>query len=126
MNTKTTLLIKQRIRRKNNNNAYTKKYEKTINGFTVRMYRNMLSRVTGVQYKKSHLYLGLPILDKEEFYQWIRTNDEFLKLFQEWKLSGYNRRLTPTVDRINPDKGYELFNMRIVTHSFNSSNIRRC
>jgi hypothetical protein len=34
--------------------------------------------------------------------------------------SGYDRKLTPTVDRINTELGYEIHNMRWLTHSENS------
>ena len=111
----------QREKRKLNGNLYTRTYEKTINGFLMRMYRNMKSRVSGIQQKKAHLYSGKYILPREEFYKWAKPNKEFLNLFYAWEKSGYNRRLTPTVDRIDPSRGYELKNMEWVTHSLNSS-----
>jgi hypothetical protein len=111
----------QRKYRARTNNKCTAKYEKTPNGFIMRMYRNMQSRVTGVQSKKAHLYLGLPLLDRQSFYDWVKKNDKFWELYNDWVFSGYNRKYTPTVDRINPSKGYELGNMEIVTHSENSS-----
>ena len=111
--------------RKNNGNIHTKQYEKTINGFTMRMYRNMQSRINGVQKKKAHLYMGKCLLPREDFYNWIRNNDVFLEMFISYKESGYNQKICPTVDRIDPSKGYYLDNMRIVTHSFNSANTSR-
>ena len=59
----------QRLRRRLNNNSYTKKYEKTKSGFLMRLYRNMQSRVTGVQRKKLHLYAFCSLLSREEFYK---------------------------------------------------------
>lgn len=110
----------QRIKRSANRNEATHKYEKTPNGFLMREYRNMESRVTGVQKQKAHLYLGLPLLDRDSFYAWANLQMTFHDLFQMWWLSGYNRKLTPTVDRINSSKGYEIGNMEWVTHSVNS------
>lgn len=110
----------QRIRRKKNGNAVTKKYEKTINGFLVRLYRNMLSRVTGVQKLKHHLYQNKELLSKTEFYEWAKTHKVFLSLYHDWVENNYDRKLTPSVDRINPQQGYNLSNMEWVTHSENS------
>ena len=112
----------QREQRAKDGNAYTKKYEKTKKGFLVRTYRNMKSRVTGVQEKKSHLYFGLQILPKEDFYEWSLSDKNFLELFSEWELSGYERKLSPSIDRIDSKKGYFLQNMRWITHSENSRN----
>lgn len=111
---------KQRERRKRNNNWDCKKYEKTIPGFLMRLYRNMLSRTTGVQKQKYHLYAGCYLLPKEEFYEWAMTNPIFHNLWKIWVDSGYDRKLTPSVDRINSIDGYSIDNMEWVTHSENS------
>ncbi len=110
----------QRIKRKENKNETTHKYEKTPTGFLMREYRNMESRVTGVQKEKAHLYLGLPLLDRFEFYDWAKSQQSFFVLFKIWENKGYDRKLTPTVDRIDSSKGYEFGNMEWVTHSENS------
>lgn len=111
----------QREYRRKHGNGHTHKYEKTPNGFLMRLYRNMQSRVTGVQAKKAHLYRGLPILPREDFYAWAKAHPDFAQMFEEWKTAGYSRKLTPTVDRINSAEGYTLSNMRWLTHSVNSS-----
>lgn len=98
-----------------------KKYEKTKNGFLVRLYCNMKGRVNGTQKHKFHLYAGCKILGKEKFYKWANESLEFHRLFKEWEDAGYPMKLTPSVDRKNPFYGYELFNMEWVTHSINSS-----
>ena len=101
-------------------NKATQKYEKTPKGFLVRTYRNMLSRVTGVQKNKAHLYKGKPILNKHTFYVWALTDKNFLELFKVWEGSNYSRKLTPSIDRIDPAHGYTLDNVRWLTHSENS------
>lgn len=105
---------------KTTKNITTKRYEKTENGFLMRIYRNMKSRVSGVQKQKAHLYVGKYLLPKEEFYAWAKPNLKFKTLFKKYKKTGYDRKLAPTVDRIDSDKGYELSNMRWITHSENS------
>lgn len=120
MNVKQLRNQKQREYRKKNGNFHTKKYEKTINGFLVRKYRNMESRICGIQKVKYHLYRGLDLLSREDFYQWSKLSVTFIKLFDEWIASGYSRKLTPSVDRVNPSEGYHLSNMEWVTNSENS------
>lgn len=111
----------QREWRKKTQNKSTKKYEKTPKGFLMRTYRNMQSRVTGVQSKKAHLYKGLELLDREDFYNWAIDNKDFRRLYDRWRNCNYDRKLTPSINRIDSDKGYVLDNIEWVTHSVNSS-----
>ena len=113
---------KQRRLRDANGNYYTKKYEKTPNGFLMRLYRNMQSRITGVQKQKSHLYVGKELLSREDFYKWAKetTVIKFTEMFEVYKNSGFDRKLSPTVDRVDSQKGYTPDNMRWLTHSENS------
>lgn len=110
----------QRERRRANGNAYTLKYERTKSGKLMRTYRNMESRVTGVQRAKFHLYRGKELLSREEFYAWALASHEFHRLFREWEESGYQMALAPSVDRVDSAKGYAVENMQWVTHSENS------
>jgi hypothetical protein len=118
--TKTEFNAYQRDLRKHNGNATTKRYEKTIPGFLMRCYRNMQSRVTGVQKKKLHLYRGLSILDRQSFYAWARNDWQFYGLWIDWVKSGYDRHLSPSINRIDPSRGYEPDNIEWLTHSENS------
>jgi hypothetical protein len=99
---------------------WSKKYEKTRFGYLMRKYRNMQSRITGVQKSKFHLYKGLELLSREDFYNWAYNHAEFLKLFVKWRNSGYDRKLAPSVNRIDSSRGYVLANMEWITHSENS------
>jgi len=67
------------------------------------------------------LYLGKSLLARDVFYDWAFNSKEFHILFKTWKDSGYDRKLTPTVDRIDSRYGYSLDNMEWITHSENSS-----
>lgn len=120
MMTKEERLAYQRERRKQNGNADIKKYEKTEKGFLMRLYRNMKSRITGVQKQKHHLYEGKTLLSKGEFFDWATSQPEFYNLFTRWVEASYDRKLTPSVDRKDSTKGYEQDNMEWVTHSENS------
>ena len=100
--------------------ARQKRYTRTPKGFLVRLYRNMKSRVEGINAERAHLYMGLPIIDKEEFYTWALNHPEFIKLFDTWVKKRYNRKYTPSVDRVDPTLGYTFDNMEWVTASENS------
>jgi hypothetical protein len=114
-----------RINRLNNSNLWTRRYEKTKKGFLVRMYRNMKSRVVGIQKGCIHLYVGLEILPKDEFYDFALNNSEFHRLFKEWENALYERRLCPSIDRIDTKFGYTLGNIQFLTMSENSSKTSR-
>lgn len=113
-------LERQKELRLLNNNAYTKKYERTKKGFLVRKYRNMQSRVNGVQKLKAHLYNNLEILDREDFYRWALSSVEFHRLFKEYENNDYPMKICPSIDRVDPLKGYTIDNIRWLTHSENS------
>jgi hypothetical protein len=111
----------QRTQRKLNGNSDTKKYEKTKRGFLMRLYRNMQSRIMGIQKQKAHLYVGKNLLEREVFYVWAMSSTSFHLLFDAWEKEDYPRKYTPSVDRINSTIGYDLANMEWVTMSENSS-----
>ena len=109
----------QRERRKKTQNSATKKYEKTIRGYIMRTYRNMLSRTQGLV--KPELYKGLSIMSKSRFYAWSLNDKHFGKLYKTWVTSGYDRRLSPSINRKDSAKGYDTDNVEWVTQSDNSS-----
>lgn len=113
-------LAYQRERRKATGNACTQKYERTKHGKLMRIYRNMKSRIEGVQKSKAHLYAGKYLMPKEEFYVWAIMSPDFHRLYAEWVESGYERKLAPSVDRKDSSIGYRAWNMEWVTHSENS------
>jgi len=104
----------------NGGKDYYAKYEKTKKGFLMRKYRNMQSRVLGIQKLKAHLYLGKSLLDRQIFYDWALSSKEFHSLFKIWEEANYDRKLCPSVERINSSLGYTLSNMEWITHSENS------
>lgn len=110
----------QREKRRREKDATTKRYEKTKKGFLMRTYRNMLSRVKGIQKKNFLGYYGLEILPKEEFYEWSLNNEDFHTIFEEWEKRGYEQKYSPSIDRIDPREGYYLLNMQWITVSENT------
>jgi hypothetical protein len=110
----------QREYRKKTGDMQTKKYEKTPRGYLMRTYRNMQSRVKGIQKLKAHLYCNLELLDRESFYQWALADANFFRLYNEYVASGYDMKKAPSIDRINSKEGYTFENIRWITHSENS------
>lgn len=104
--------------------TWTKNYEKTPKGFLVRAYRNITSRVRGIQKKGSHNYRDLPVMAKSDFYATYETDPTFLELLKNYRTSGWKPSKAPSVDRIYPWFGYVHGNIRWVTHSENSANTR--
>lgn len=86
----------------------------------MRKYRNMLSRIKGIQKTKIHLYQDKQILSKNDFYVWAKSNSNFMKLWQNYMKFGRKMGLAPSIERINPKLGYVLENMEWITHSENS------
>lgn len=80
----------------------------------------MESRIEGVQRTKAHLYSGKNLLGREVFYTWALEDPGFQNLYAAWESAEFPRKLSPSVDRIDSSRGYELENMEWVTHSENS------
>jgi hypothetical protein len=95
-------------------------YEKTPKGYLMRSYRNMLNRVLGINKKAAKNYFGLFVLPKDTFYSWSLTNPDFLQLWDSYISSGFERKLCPSIDRVNSSLGYSLDNLRWITQSQNS------
>lgn len=92
----------------------------------MRAYRNMLSRVVGIQKKEAHYYEGLSILPQNVFRVWAVQDSAFQQLWAIWqKTIPLDRRLTPSIDRKDVLKGYILDNMQWVTHAVNSGRLTR-
>ena len=91
----------------------------TIDVFLKNLYRSMKRRVNGQATKRPDLYTGLPILPREVFIEWSKNHPDFLKLYKRWLSSEFDRKLTPTVNRMNSSKGYLLNNIEWMTNSQN-------
>lgn len=98
--------------------ANNRKYYKTRFGKIVMTYNNMNRRVRG--YVKKHIYEGLEILSREDFYNFAKDSKEYNELYDKWVESNYDRKLSPSIDRIDSEGGYTLDNIRFITHSENS------
>ena len=105
---------------KNKKRLYKKfqTYNRSFYGKLVRMYLNAQQRVKGQDHHRLS-YKGMSILDRQIFYKWAIESTNYCYLWQQWKDSNYELKLTPTIDRLDKNKGYILSNIEIVTLSEN-------
>lgn len=84
-------------------------------GKLVHTYHNMRGRI-----RCDPAYKWLPILPRRVFYRWALEDPTYRVLFRAWEKSGYQLKVSPSIDRINPNLGYVIGNIRWLTHSDNS------
>ncbi len=96
-------------------NQKARDYNKTKKGFLVSKYSNMLGRIKGKDKRKAHLYEGMSIMPREEFYKWSLSDPEFNRLWEEWVASNFEVNLTPSIDRKVGLVGYLEWNVQWVT-----------
>lgn len=94
------------------------KYRRSLKGHLGQAFHHMTQRVQGKS-NRPHLYHGLSICTKEEFMEWSSVDPMYLMLHKAWTEADYDRKLTPSVDRKDSTKGYELDNLRWITASQN-------
>jgi hypothetical protein len=92
----------------------------TMSGFLGNLYSKMNQRVQGRCTSNPHLYVGLPILPKDVFMTWAKNHPDFLNLYKQWFSSGFDIRLTPSINRMNSKNGYLLNNIEWMTFAQNS------
>lgn len=85
----------------------TRDYKKTPKG---RAYSSYVSQVTASK-KRGH---RLPNYTQAELYEWM-LNNGLLELMVPWKASGYDKWLSPSVDRLDNTLPYTLDNLELVT-----------
>ena len=100
------------------NSRDKKLYDKTkhtITGWFNIHYKGMSQR------ERKHFDRDLSF-DRWEFEKWILDNnfEKFSELFSNWIKSEFNTDLCPSIDRIDPYKGYTFDNMQLLTWKENN------
>ncbi len=94
-------------------------YNKSFKTHIGRLYSNLKRRTQGKGCKSPELYKGLAICTKEEFYTFAINSDEFTSLYNTWMENKFNIKYTPSVNRKDTTKGYEIDNIEFITFSEN-------
>lgn len=83
---------------------------------------NAIKQRTEGRATRTYKVQGQPMLSISEWQEWTdATMDEFLKIYKQWEKSAFSRKLSPSVDRINPNGSYTVDNIQWLTLSSNSS-----
>lgn len=104
--------------RANYKKLYDSKYYKTIKGHLNSIYNAMIRRCNPQNKEKQIYYYGVKVLiPKEKFFAWSINQSDYVQIYKNWKNNKYNRRLSPSIDRIDSDLHYSLDNIRWLTLS---------
>lgn len=93
---------------------YYKKYRRTIKGLLSKRYNALVHRVSGADKHTKISTKGVPLLPREEFYEWSLGQQHFHNLYEAWVDSNYDKVLTPTLIRHDTEKGYVIGNIEWV------------
>lgn len=97
-----------------------KKNKKHYQGYEYKRHRLNFDRLFSNRYQlivnrceSDSRYSKRTYLDKEEFIDWCQDNMEsFIEVWKDWKKSGFQRKYSPSIDRIDNEKGYYPDNMQ--------------
>lgn len=84
-------------------------------------YAHMKARAEGRSTNFSYSS-GKDLLTRDEFFEWCKAKHNFLifmVIYMDWVTSGFDLSLCPSVDRIDPDKGYVADNLQWLSFSDN-------
>ena len=84
------------------------KWYKTQKGKISQTY----SKQKGASIKRGH---PLPAYTKDELKEWLFSQELWFELYDDWVLSGFKKKLAPSIDRINDDLPYEFGNIQLMT-----------
>lgn len=102
---------------------YKNRIRNDINYMFIHRYSGMLARSDG-RCKQNYSVIGKTICSKDDFLKWCYSDKIYLKfitLYFEWRKNNYCRKLCPSIDRIDNNKGYIVENLQWLTQQKNSS-----
>lgn len=96
---------------------YYREYDKmrqrnSITRILQHRYIGIVQRCSGKPIRK-YKVAGSEFLSRQEWDEWCKDNmQEFMRLYNIWKASGFDRRYCPSVDRIDNNKSYTKENLQ--------------
>lgn len=105
--------------------------ERNINRHRYSIERLLLSRYYGIKTRctknlangRSYIVKGKNFMTKQEWLLWCYHEDnykKFMTLYNVWVQNNFERKLSPSIDRINHDESYIEGNLQWITTSENS------
>jgi len=82
--------------------------QRSYSALPYRMYSNQ------IEHSKTRGH-PRPEYTRQEFKLWVTTQGKYNKLYEQYKASDYDKRLVPSVDRLDPMQGYNFSNIELVT-----------
>lgn len=104
----------KRLDQRKHDNQYQKEYRHSKNGLINRIYGDQRSNSK----KRGHEF---PDYNLEELKRWIYSQPNFDDLYQAWAESGFDKKKTPSCDRLSDYHPYSLSNLRLTTWSINDA-----
>lgn len=83
-------------------------------------WRHRFVGVVGTMYSGQNMIeWKKPDYSREELKEWLCNQEDFQFLYWQWAINGFDTNLKPSIDRINPNIGYRLDNLQLITNKEN-------
>ena len=87
-------------------------------------YRTLEGHITatwnGQRHRSKRNGWAEPAYSREELIEWVRNQPNASDLYTAWELSGYEKNLAPSIDRLDDYKPYSFDNIRLVDWETNN------
>lgn len=90
------------------------RYRRTKKGLIGALYRSQTNSSIARDHPK-------PLYTLKQLKEWIFSQPNFESLYNKWVISGYEKNLRPSVDRLNDNKGYSFSNIQLVSWQENNN-----
>jgi len=116
------VLVKDRLKRDKCSRCYQNFMNNESISYKLKtIYNRMYQRCNNKNKENSKYYLNKKLCSREEFLEKFENDNTYKRLFKNWIESGRQLKLTPSIDRIDNTKGYDIDNLQFITHSQNCS-----